>query len=326
MLWVTWRQHRAELLVAVLLLVVVAVPLIITGLALHAEYATDGVQACVREPAERNGCALIVDQFVSRHTEWGNRLIWVAFLPALAGVFVGAPLLAREFEQATWRLAFTQSVTRTRWLATKLGLVGGGVAVVAGAFAALFTWWRAPLDEIGGRLHSASFIIAPPSLVSVTLFAFAVGVFAGVVLRRTIAAMAATLAGFGAIRIAMEEYVRPHYRAPLVRITEPAVSPGPQWPPVTDWTVDDGWIDAAGRRLSDREETAIIREIFGGERPVPRSGAVEQYLAEHGLRHYTEYLPNSTFWSLQAIESLWFLGFTAVLLGGSMWILRRRTT
>jgi hypothetical protein len=325
MLWVTWRQHRVELLVAALLLVVVAVPLIVTGLSLHAEYTADGVEACVTQP--RDGCAVIVDQWVARHTEWGNRLAWVAFLPALAGVFVGAPLLAREFEQATWRLAFTQSVTRTRWLVTKLALVGGGIAVVAGAFAALFTWWRAPLDDIGGRLHTASFVIAAPSLMSVTLFAFAVGVLAGAMLRRTIAAMAVTLAVFGVVRIGMEEYVRPHYYlAPLVRITEPAASSGPRWPPVTDWTVESGWIDAAGRRLSDSEESAITREIFGGARPVPRSGAVEQYLAEHGLRHYTEYLPNSSFWTLQVIESLWFLGFTAILLTAAIWVLRRRTT
>src|SRR5262245_25454796 len=113
MLWLVWRQHRAEALIAALLLALVAVPVIITGRAMHAEYETIG------------------DQVLMRYSEWGNRMIWAAFLPALIGVFVGAPLLAREFEQGTWRLAFTQEVSRTRWLVTRLVLVGGGVVVAA---------------------------------------------------------------------------------------------------------------------------------------------------------------------------------------------------
>ncbi|MGH3881549.1 MAG: hypothetical protein ACRDSK_31370 [Actinophytocola sp.] len=83
--------------------------------------------------------------FLDRHTEWGNRFVWASFLPALAGVFIGAPLFAREFEHGTWRLAVTQGVTRTRWFTTKIALVGTGVAGVAGLCAALFTWWRTPL-------------------------------------------------------------------------------------------------------------------------------------------------------------------------------------
>jgi hypothetical protein len=103
------------------------------------------------DPAAHAGCAQIVDQFVNRHREWANRLAWVAALPALAGVFIGAPLLAREFEYGAWKLAFTQSVTRTRWLVTKLAVVGAGVAAATVAFALLFTWWRGPLDVIDGR-------------------------------------------------------------------------------------------------------------------------------------------------------------------------------
>ena len=211
MVWVTWRQHRAELLVAVALLVAAAVPLIITGSAVHSRYQTDGVAACVANPAGRAGCDELVDAFLRRYGEWGNRFIWAAFLPALAGLFIGSPLLAREFEQGTWRLAFTQSATRTRWLAVKLTLVGTSVTAVACAFAALFSWWRAPLDQIGGRLHSSAFVVAAPSLPSATLFAFALGVLAGTLLMRTIPAMALTLATYLPVRIFMEEYARPHY-------------------------------------------------------------------------------------------------------------------
>lgn len=248
MLWVTWRQHRAELLVAIALLAAAAVPLIVTGSVVHGRYQSDGVAACVADPASRTGCDVLVDAFLRRYGEWGNRFIWVAFLPALAGVFVGSPLLAREFEQGTWRLAFTQSATRTRWLAVKLTLVGAGVAAVACAFAVLFTWWRAPLDQIGGRLHTSAFVVAAPSLPSVTLFAFALGVLAGALLKRTIPAMAATLATYLPARIFMEEYARPRYQ------------------------------------------------------------------------------PGGSFWELQIIEALCFLGAAALLLAAAIRLVRRRTT
>ena len=42
-------------------------------------------------------------------------------MPALIGAFWGAPLITREFEAGTFRLAWNQSVTRARWLAIKLG-------------------------------------------------------------------------------------------------------------------------------------------------------------------------------------------------------------
>jgi len=327
MVWVTWRQHRVEILVAALLLAAVAVPLIVTGMAMHRDYTAGGVAACVTDPSGHRGCAQVVDQFVQRHTEWANRLIWVLFLPALAGVFIGAPMLAREFEHGTWRLAFTQSVTRTRWLAAKLSITAVAVAAVAAGYAVLFSWWRAPLDEIGGRLHTSAFVVAAPSLVAVTLFAFAVGVIAGALLRRTIAAMAATLAAFVAVRVTMEEYARPYYLTPRVRVTDPALAADTGWRPDTDWTVAEHWVDASGRRLSEGEEREIVQQIYGDGTAVYGPGSpVERYLAEHGLRHYSEFHPNSGFWPMQAIESAWFLAFAAALLAAAVWIVRRRTT
>src|SRR3954452_9070622 len=141
MLWVPWRQHRAEMAGAALLLVVIAAPLIVSGLAMRQAYHGDGVAACIANPDSRAGCDQIVAGFFDRYVGTGDRLTWFTLLPALAGVFVGAPLLGREFEHGTWKLAFTQTVTRTRWLATKLALVGVGVLIVAAAFTALFAWW-----------------------------------------------------------------------------------------------------------------------------------------------------------------------------------------
>jgi hypothetical protein len=327
MWWLTWRQHRVELLIAAALLALVAVPMVITGLALHDEYQSDGIAACVADPASRAGCAELVASFVDRHRQASSRLIWAAFLPALAGVFVGAPLLAREFEHGTWRLAFTQTVTRTRWLTAKLAIVGAGAVLVAIAFAMLLTWWREPLDAIEGRMRAPAFMVAAPTLAAATLFAFALGVFAGALLRRTIAAMGVTLAAYLAVRIPMEEYGRPNYLTPLVRITDPETTPTERAPRGTDWTVHTGWVDRSGRVLSDGEEGEIVHKVYSEGPTAYGSGTpIEAYLAEHGLRHYTAYHPGSRFWTLQAIESAWFLGAAVVLLALSVWLVRRRTT
>ncbi|NUT35826.1 MAG: ABC transporter permease subunit [Hamadaea sp.] len=323
----TWRQHRAELLAVLALLVVAAVPIVLSGLSLHDEYQASGAAACVADPGGRAGCADIVDRFVAGHIEWGNRFVFVAAIAGLAGVFIGAPLLAREFENGTWRLAFTQTVTRTRWLATKLAVVAAAVALAAVAAGLLITWWRGPLNEIDGRLRSAAFVTSPVSLAVTTMFAFALGVFAAAVIRRTILAMAVTLGGYLAVRIPVEESVRQYYLPATTRITPVAAQPDAVWAPTTDWVVDSGWVDSAGRLLTDAEQAKITTEVYGDE-SVRHGGeqVVERYLADHGFRRYAEIHPDGSFAAMQAIEAALFLGLAGVLIAGAVWIVRRRLT
>ena len=69
-------------------------------------------------------------------------------VPALIGLFWGAPLVARELETGTYRLVWTQGVTRTRWIAIKLAVVGLASMAVAGLFSLMVTWWSSPLDRV----------------------------------------------------------------------------------------------------------------------------------------------------------------------------------
>jgi hypothetical protein len=115
MTWVTWRQHRAEALGAALLLGVLGALLVALGLAMHSSYRGDGVAACLARPAGGHGCSDLVSRFVDSYGAASDFISsWLPLLPALAGVFIGAPLLAREYEHGTWQLAWTQSVSRRR--------------------------------------------------------------------------------------------------------------------------------------------------------------------------------------------------------------------
>ncbi|WP_405422308.1 ABC transporter permease [Streptomyces erythrochromogenes] len=325
MIWATWRQHRAVLLTAAFLLAAVTVPTLVSGLAMHEEYRADGIAACVADPGARAGCAQRVEQFAAQYSEWGNRMVWVAFLPALVGAFVGAPLLAREFENGTWRFAFTQGVSRTRWLVTQVALVGTAAAVLALACSLLFTWWRHPLDAMGSRMRTAAFTVSP-GLVALTLFALALGVFAGVLLRRTVLAMGLTLVTYLTVRITVEETVRPFYLSPQVRTDAPSTGKAADALPPTDWIVDEGLVDRAGRRLSDADKRDILQQVYDGDTVREGGAALERHLTEHGLQHYTAYHPADRYATMLGIEIALHLGLAVVLLAAAAHLVRRRTS
>ena len=131
-------------------------------------------------------------------------------------MFWGAPLIAREIETGTFRLAWTQSVTRVRWLLVKLGLVGLASVVVAGGLSLMSTWWFSPLDKVNqNRFSPASFGLHGFVPAGYALFAFALAATLGLLVRRTLPAMALTLVGFIAVRVAVAEWIRPHFMSPV---------------------------------------------------------------------------------------------------------------
>ncbi|GIE80516.1 hypothetical protein Aph02nite_64660 [Actinoplanes philippinensis] len=83
-------------------------------------------------------------------------------------------------------------------------------------------------------------------------------------------------------------------------------------------------VDAADHRLSDSEEAAVIRQAHGGADSLYSSDTrVESFKIDHGLRHWTEYHPDSSFWTFQAIEAAGFTAHAAVLLAAAFWLVRR---
>lgn len=219
MTWLVWRQHRAQLYATALLLALVALIVLPSGLAMRESISASNMSRC---PSDQSapGCADLIAGFFSQFESTQNLVAFLNLVPALVGAFFGAPLLAREFEQGTWRLVWTQSVSRGRWLAVKLVLVGSGVAVAAGLFTALLTWWRVPLDRLQSRFEPTAFNFEGLAPVSVWVFSFAVGVLAGILVRRTVPAMGATVVAFLAVRLPVEFLLRPHYRAPVTRSSD----------------------------------------------------------------------------------------------------------
>jgi hypothetical protein len=323
MLWVTWRQHRVEVLGGLVLLAVLGAVLVAIGLPMYATYQDQGVAACVAGAVPATDCEALIEQFVRRYVGLGDLVVVLAMLPALAGVFIGAPLLGRELEHGTWRLAWAQGVTRTRWLATKLALLTAAVAVLGAGFTALFTWWRGPLDGIQGRFDGAAYNFEGVVPIASAVFAFALGTLAGTLARRTIPAMALTFFGYWVVRLPLELVGRPRFLAPRTRAldlgtdapdaaAEPALGAG------QDWVLDSGLIDRDGHRLTLAQETAMLRAARDADDTLA-------YLHQHGIRSLEVYQPGDRFWTFQLIEAGLLVALAGILLAIAVWLVHRRT-
>jgi ABC-2 family transporter len=201
-------QFRIQALVALGGLLAVAILAAITGPHLAHLYATD-IAGC-----QGPDCPGIREAFLGTDRTlrgWLNILVTV--VPGIIGVFWGAPLVAREVETGTFRLAWTQSVTRTRWLATKLGVVAGISMVVAALLSLLITWWARPLDRARAD-RFATFEQRDLVPIGYAAFALALGVTLGILIRRTLPALATTLVLFAVARVAMTLWLRPRLISP----------------------------------------------------------------------------------------------------------------
>jgi hypothetical protein len=343
MIRLSMLQFRAQAATAAIALAVFAVILAASGPHLFGLYDRSGIAAC----QAHGNCLPLATTFV---TKLGGfylvfYFIGIGFLllvPALIGTFWAAPLLTREFEAGTFQLAWTQSVTRTRWLAAKLG-VGALVAMAtAGLFSLLLTWWSGPIDTAApfDKGNSITFLrlgfvlfptrgIAP---LGYAAFAFALGVTAGVLIRRTVPAMATTLGTFLFIQIAWPIWVRPRLIPPaskFVALTaanipnaDLAVGPGgstilvPRLASMTgDWMISTRNIGPAGRPFN-------LNTVSACQGSTPR--ACNDALSSLHLRAVLAYQPASRFWALQWYETGIFLAAALVLAGFCFWWIRRR--
>jgi ABC-2 family transporter protein len=219
MTWFAWRQFRTQALVVAGILVVVVVVYLITGLHLYHVYDT-----VVKRCASHSDCSSVTQAFQnSDHLLQHLIQAGGVLLPALLGAFWGAPLVAREFESGTFRLAWTQSVSRTKWLLGKLAVVALAAVVTEAIFTALATWWARPFDHLS-NLPFSVFDTRDIVPLAYALFAVTLGVVIGLLVRRTVPAMALTFAAFAGVRILFTDYVRPRFASPL-RYTTGFVAP-----------------------------------------------------------------------------------------------------
>jgi hypothetical protein len=307
MAWVTWRQHRAALGGVAVFLGALAVYLWLTGLQLHHNYATAchtvGSLNCAMNFSGRYGITAII---VS---------ILLQAVPPLIGAFVGAPVLARELETGTFRYAWTQGIGRLRWTIGKLVLLAVAVAAAAGAFSVLFSWYDQPFFAAGYAipLSTRVFDLGEVAFAAWTLAAFAIGALAGMLIRRVVPAIAATLAAYAGLAFAAALWLREHYLPPL--LTSKLNLPGSAW-------IVNQWYTKAGRFAFPARGSQIFGTL---QHFCPASNlSPQQCLSQHGYTWWASYQPGSRFWPFQWIEGGWLLALSVLLIATTVWLVRRR--
>ena len=207
-------EFRVQALVAAIGVAIAAVVLVVTGPHLLHLYYT-----LVANCSSHGDCSSAGQNFLDEDKGLQIGLdVLAVVVPGIVGIFWGAPLVARELETRTFRLAWTQSVTRGRWMAMKIAVVGLASMAVAGLVSLMVTWWSSPVDRVNMNVFG-TFDQRGIVPIGYTAFAFRSRVAAGVVTRRTLPAMASTLALFVFVRIAFNHWVRPHLMTPLTAVT-----------------------------------------------------------------------------------------------------------
>ncbi len=330
MAWVTWRQNRFALAGVAVFLGALAVWLWITGLQVHHAYAA----AIACRPASSFACGNMVADFNSTYGATAEAIAALLLaVPALIGAFVGAPVLGRELETGTFRYAWTQGFGRWRWTLAKLVPLAIAVAAAAGAFSLLVSWYLQPFFADGNQTQLAPtvFDLRGVTFAAWTLAAFAIGALAGMLIRRVVPAIAATLAAYTGLALAAGLYLRQHYLTPLLtrnpNVPGSALGSSPDVPG-SAWILSQQWQTRDGRPVSEAALGQVLQQrapqLGGGKGGIPQSYSVTQYLMQHGYTLWTTYQPASRFWPFQWIEGGWLLALAVLLIAATVWLVRRR--
>lgn len=322
--WVTWRQHRLGIAGVLVVSAGLGPFMLINGLAVHHTYTKLGLSRC--GALDGASCQTQLATFQQDYQPLADHLPhYLAFLPGLIGVFVGAPLVARELESGTFRFAWSQGRSRIQWIVTKLVLLGVVLTALALAFSTLFTWWYGPFDAISGRMTAyGGYEISGLVFATRTLFAFTLGALLGLVIRRTVPAMVATGVCWAVVVWSSMTYLRPLIRQPITTLGRQAKGPlaSTGGVPVNADVVNHWVQDAAGHHVSfDQVEFQAIT-ANGGTPPTPDQ--FDAYMTQHHYSQWVSYRPNNWFWHFQTVEATDYTIFALLLAITTVLALRRR--
>ncbi len=337
----TWLQFRLRASAALAALAAFVVVLAVTGPHLASLYASSAIAGC-----HGGTCATAAYDFLSRLAitspypivyELGSGLILVT--PGIIGIFYGAPLIAREIESRTFALAWTQSITRARWLAVKLAMTGLAAMAVTAVLSLSYTWWADPISKAvglgggynppftGGRLSSVIFATGGIAPLGYAAFAFALGTAAGALIRRTVPAMAVTLVIFAVAQITVPLVVRPHLIPPDHKITtiqSAALNFGNLTATVVPgqpgaWIISSAALNAAGHATSALPAACAGATGLKAQSPGP-------CMTSLGYKETITYQPASRYWPLQWLETAGYLALALAMAGLCFWRVGRRVS
>ncbi|MFC9248181.1 hypothetical protein ACFT7S_30405 [Streptomyces sp. NPDC057136] len=308
------RQHRRALQAVSLLPVLVIAALV--GVLLWTGHIADTFDATDCSTEKRvPGCDQTVRDFIDNQMWLQNALAWAGgltiVLPALVGAFVAGPLIARELESGTYKLAWTQSVSPARWLAAKLAVPAVLTLAATSVLTAAYAWfrWQQEGSYYGETPWYDRFVYGAFGTVPVAyaLLGLALGALAGLLVRRTVVAMSVTVLATGLVVLALSTV-----RSSLwpVRTQSVALKEFNGFPNDA-LVVENGWLTTSGTRLPPDLCWDPANDL-------------KECLADHDVTsRYIDYHPVSHFWPLQLVETGILLALAAIAVALAFRVLRR---
>ncbi|MGW7055518.1 ABC transporter permease [Streptomyces sp. NPDC054887] len=310
--WVFLRLHRTPLRLALAVIVLGAA---LTG---FLRWAASAYPEKEFDCSDGGPCS---DTFLGFHSaatllyEYVKNLSLASLLlPVLIGAFVAGPVVARELESGLHRLAWTQSVSPARWFASKLAMAATLATAAALAFIGVFHLGGGGMFGMWNLRwpHRGVYEATGPALVAYCLLAVAVGALTGLLVRRTVAAMAATAAATGAVLLGVGT-VRWDL-IPVNTLTGPGSveNSTPTGLPKDVLVVDWGVQNAAGERFFPSE--CVPEKLYGAR--CPSDVTVTDW--------FVDFHPQAHFWYAQLVESAVALALAAAIVYAALRVLRRR--
>jgi ABC-type transport system involved in multi-copper enzyme maturation permease subunit len=327
MIWVAWRQHRQQIFSGAIVLVVFAAFFLLTGFGIADEFTRSGLGRCLATGSDN--CGALAESFDRLYSRYQILIPLFLLMPVLVGMFWGAPMVAREIERGTHRLAWTQGVSRRRWIVTKVGLVTLAAMAASAAYVALVTWWSRPLVTASqDRFVPGIFDLRGVVPIAYTVFALLLGVAIGSLITKSLPAIGVTIAVFTAVRVAITAFLRPHY-LPAEHLVFSFGAPRPNGA-LTGWILSENTIDRTGAIVSHGgglEFGYLASRCPGVAAQASALGkgstVIDACVQRLGLQDAIVYHPDARFWTFQWIEAGVYIAMALALAGFILWRIKR---
>ncbi len=341
--WLMWRQHRKQLLIFAGLLLIFAAVAIPSGLHFWHDYQRISA-GCA---GSCNSTDLRDEIFKTQFDGLVTNFVKLALLglPFLLGLFVGVPLLAKEYADKTNKLVWTQGIPRKKWLTSKIVWVLLATIAYAGIFSALATWF----SKTGNVINHDRFTAIPFSSqgiapVAIAVFAVSIGIMFGAWFKKVLPALGVTLALLLVLQITVPLLARTHYVAPAVYKTNSLLNGDKSGDPFQHsipkdkaaWIVSDKMVNNSGQifdwsyppascKVADPAATKEDR-IAKRHNVIGRNNIFVDVDCLKSLGYHWEikYQPSYRYWNFQRIETGFYAVLSLVAIGGTYILVLKR--
>lgn len=323
--WLIWRQYRKQVIIFVGLFLVFAVITIPSSMHFWHNY-----QHILATCNQGNTCGQIRNTVFSSQTD-GLAVNFVKLtllgLPILLGLFVGVPLIAKEYVDNTTKLVWTQGISRRKWLITKLAWVLLATVAYTAAFTVLATWFSRTSNAIDhDKFNPLAFSSQGIVPVAIAVFAVAVGTMFGAWLKKLLPALGATLGLLIVLQVAVPLAVRPHYqpaqtaKQSIDALDRGATSQlglgGEEWVISSRQATDSGVV----LNPNNPPEECVVKQdgkkVQGGAFSTGNGPIISlECLKSLGYKQEVNYQPAYRYWNFQRIEAALYLALTIITIG-----------